>query len=484
MVTKKETSSFKFIKNTVIFFIGTILSKIITFFMLPLYTSYINPTDYGYYDLSITYITILTSVLFFDIWVTTMRFMYEQNKEKWKWKVSQSGAVIFSISLILLIFTGFIIRLFYNIKYLGLIIGYAVTLSLSNMFLYIARGYGNNIDYSISGILNTLVVVVTNIIMIVGMKIDYSSLYIAAILGHITQCLYIEVKVKILRNLFQTKLDFKFIKDMFLYSLPLSINSISYWLLTSFNKIVVQTIMSIEYNGYYAIGNKFGFALSLITSSFTLAWQDLSFSRDPDDENNGIYYSKACNKYLSLLGMGVCVLIPLFNVLFNFFVDISYYPAKSTIPLFIIVALLSAYSTFIGNIFYAIKDTKSIFYSMLVSCCINLILGLPLIKLFGINGSNISIAVSFLINILIRGKILNRKIGFNINYKSILAYTLLIIMTCIIYSTNKLFINVSWMLIMIFFTIYMLRNDINKLIPELKGKINHFINKEITNTGE
>ncbi|HHX67461.1 MAG TPA: oligosaccharide flippase family protein, partial [Gallicola sp.] len=347
MTTKTESSTLRLIKNTAIFFFGTILSRVISFFMLPLYTSYINPADFGYYDLSITYITIVTFTLFFDIWVTTMRFMYEKNENEWKWKVSQSGFVIFMGSFILLFIIGLIVNFNYDIQYLWLIIGYALTITLTNMLLYIARGYGNNIEYSISGIINTLVIVATNIILIVVMKMDFSSLYIAAILGHIVQCFYIELKVKIVRNLFKTKLDFSFIKDMFLYSLPLSINSISYWLLTSFNKIVVETIMSIEYNGYYAIGNRFGSALSLITNSFTLAWQDLSFSRSAYDKNNGVYYSKACNKYLTFLGMGACVLIPLFNILFNFFINDSYYPAKSTIPLFIIVALLSAYSTFI-----------------------------------------------------------------------------------------------------------------------------------------
>jgi len=467
----KESTSFRFLKNTVIFFLGSILSKVITFFMLPLYTSYINPIDYGYYDLSIAYVTIVTSALFFDIWVTTMRYMYEKKEIKWKWKASQSGIFIYLTSLSLLVLLGLIVNKIFEIKYLSLIIGYAITLSLANMFLYIARGYGNNIIYSISGILNTLIIVVSNIIMIVGLQMDFSSLYIASIFGHLAQCIFIESRVKILKNLFQTKLDLRYIKNMFFYSLPLSINSISYWLLTSFNKVVVQSVLSIEYNGYYAIGNKFGYALSLATNSFTLAWQDLSFSRSANDKSNGLYYSRACSKYLAFLGMGACVLLPFFNVVFDFLVNRSYYVAKATIPLFVIAALLNAYSTFIGNIFYAIKDTKSIFYSMVVSCTINLILCYPLIKIYAINGANISMTISFLVNILIRGQVLYRKIGFRLNYKEIIKYTVLIFMTSIIYSTNMVTINILWMIIMIFYTIHILKSDIIRLFFDIKNRI-------------
>jgi len=471
MTAKTESSLFKFFKNTIIYFAGTILSRIISFLLLPLYTSYINPEDYGYYDLSITYVTIVTFSLFFDIWVTTMRFMYEKNEDEWKWKVSQSGFTIFACSFLLLSVIGIIVYLFFDIQYLWLIICYALTITLTNMFLYIARGYKKNVEYTVSGVLNTFIYILSNILMIVILKMDFSSLYISSIFGHLIQLIYLEYKVRIVKNLFKTKVDFGFIKNMFLYSLPLSINSISYWLLTSFNKIIVQNVLSIEYNGYYAIGYKFGSALSLITNSFTLAWQDLSFSRSADDKSNGQYYSLACDKYLSFLGIGACILIPSFNILFDFFIHESYYPAKATIPMFIIVAILSSYSTFIGNIFYAIKDTKSIFYSMIVSSMVNLITCYPLIKILGINGANIAIAFSFIINILIRAKILNKRINFKLNNKGVIGYTILVIITSIVFSTDNIVINLVWLFFNIIIAFLTLRNDIKTLLYELKRKL-------------
>ncbi|HHX69138.1 MAG TPA: hypothetical protein GX708_13950, partial [Gallicola sp.] len=120
---------------------------------------------------------------------------------------------------------------------------------------------------------------------------------------------------------------------------------------------------------------------------------------------------------------------------------------------------------------YAIKDTKSIFYSMITSCIINLILCYPLINILGINGANISIAISFIINISIRTKILSKKIGFKLNFKEIIKYAVLIIITNIVFLTNNIIINLVWMIIMIITTFIILKDDIRKLLSELKEKI-------------
>jgi O-antigen/teichoic acid export membrane protein len=129
------------------------------------------------------------------------------------------------------------------------------------------------------------------------------------------------------------------------------------------------------------------------------AWQDVSFSRNVDDESNGEFYSKACKKYLFFLGAGTALLLPMVNILFPFLVDQSYSDVKGTIPLFLLVAMAGAYSTFVGNIFYALKDTKTIFKSMVISCLLNLALCYPLIRWLGLNGANLAIFLSFLLNI-------------------------------------------------------------------------------------
>ena len=56
-----------FAKTSGIYFAGTVLQKIISFFLLPIYTKYINPKDMGTYDVQLAYVTFLCSVLFYYI---------------------------------------------------------------------------------------------------------------------------------------------------------------------------------------------------------------------------------------------------------------------------------------------------------------------------------------------------------------------------------------------------------------------------------
>lgn len=85
----------KITKSTGTYFLGSVLSKVIVFFMLPLYTAYIPVADMGYFDSSIAVITFFSSVLFLDIGVGILRFMFENKNEGNEKKAIYSGLTIF-----------------------------------------------------------------------------------------------------------------------------------------------------------------------------------------------------------------------------------------------------------------------------------------------------------------------------------------------------------------------------------------------------
>ncbi|HBC30956.1 MAG TPA: hypothetical protein DC024_06900 [Clostridiales bacterium] len=444
---QEKNSVIKFVKSSGIFFVGSILSKAIVFFMLPVYTKYIAPADYGYYDLSITYITVVSSMLFFDVWTSVMRFMYDSNSETYKYKAIQSGWHIFGFSSLCYAILGTVLACLTDIRYLGWILLYGLFSNIQSMYDFIARGFGKNVEFAISGIINTLITVFLNLIFIVKLGYNFSSLYVSTIIGNVAQIIYLEFKVKLLSRSHLQKTAHALTKQMFFYTLPLCVNSVSYWLLTGFNRVVINTIMGDTANGIYAVGNKFGAIISLITGCFVYAWQDISFSRQVDDKSNGKFYSNACQQYLLFLGTGTVLLLPVLNILFPFLVNRAYERAKETIPLFLLVAMTAAYSTFIGNIFYALKDTKAIFKSMVISCLFNLALCYPLIRWLGLDGANLSIFLSFLLNIAIRAVILKREIGFNLSLKTSLSVTFWILISIVTYLFCKPVINLIWLLL-------------------------------------
>lgn len=61
-------------KNTAIFALGNIGTKAISFFMVPLYTQWLVPSDYGVVDLIATVAFVLMPVFTLNIGESVMRF--------------------------------------------------------------------------------------------------------------------------------------------------------------------------------------------------------------------------------------------------------------------------------------------------------------------------------------------------------------------------------------------------------------------------
>lgn len=409
-----ESSLIRFIKSSGVFFIGSVLSKAISILMLPLYTNRIPTDDMGYYDLSLTYITIATSFLFFDIWVAILRYMYDGKTKSEQATAIKSGFSIFALSSIVYLIFGSVFAWIFNPDAIFLILFYGLFQNISNLLCFCVRGFQKNKEFAISGIINTCVNVLVNLVLIIGFEIGYESLYIAAIVGFIVQSIYLLLSGGIFSSLKFGGYDSAITKSMFKYSLPLCLNSIAYWVLTSLNRIVLNGVYGNEANGIYAIGNKFSFVIGLITTCFTYAWQDLSFSK-ADEHGVGKFYSQASTMYSKVLLLCTALALPAIKIAFPILIGEAYRSAENTIPLFLIVATVSAISTFIGNIFYAIKETRMIFISMVVSAISNVVLCYPLIMQFNINGANISVLISFIINILVRCVVLRKRISFRLD---------------------------------------------------------------------
>jgi len=396
-----SATSKSFIGNSAIYFVGSTLSKLIGFLLLPLYTTLISPSDYGYYDLTITYVTVVAVALFFDLWISVMRFMHDEKNENDKASATLSGFIIFTGSTFAYLSLVFFLSTYVEIQYVWLIAAYGLLSNLATMYGFIARGYKKSSAFVISGVLATTVNALTAILLLAILKLDFSSLYIAAILGFTVQVAYLEFKVHVLKRAIGAKLNKKLTKNILIHTLPLAVNSAAFWLLTGYNRVIINTEMGVFANGIYAIAAKFVLAVTLITSVFNFAWQDILFTKAAKNEIS-VFYSKSSNLYILFLLVGGSLLLPTFNIVFELITDSSYYSAKAIIPLLVISALFGAYVVFQGSIFHSIKKTSVIFYSMLAASLVNVLLCALLINLFGLNGATLATIIGLCICVVIR----------------------------------------------------------------------------------
>ena len=65
----------RLILNTVLFAINAVATKLITFFLVPLYTYYMSAGEYGLTDMSLTVINLATPLVTFSIAEAAVRFI-------------------------------------------------------------------------------------------------------------------------------------------------------------------------------------------------------------------------------------------------------------------------------------------------------------------------------------------------------------------------------------------------------------------------
>lgn len=461
-----DSTFLAFAKSTGIFFIGNSMSKVITLLLIPLYTNTLPAEDYGYYDLSITCITLLTSFLYCDIWSSVMRVMRDDLKDEAPWRVVTAGWSIFGGSTLLYITIALTASLFVNISCLGLILLYGVTSNVQSMFSCIARGRGNNIDFAVSGVMCTLVNVGLNLLLILVYGLGYEALYVSYAAGFTVQCLYLYLRMSMWRHFALP--SWWQVRELLVYSAPLGINSVAYWLLTSLSRVVVSTVLSLAANGVFAIGSKFGSTIALATTCFTLAWQDIAFTKEMRPAS---FYSRAVTQYSGFLLACTAVLLPSIALFFPLLVGSDYSEAYSIIPSFLWIAVVSAISTFIGNIFYVIKDTKTIGVSMVISCLINILFVYPMTTGMGCLGANLSVLIAFVANIAIRIVILGRKIDLRLFWNEILLPLCLLSLCSIAYFVGGALANGASLFLAIIGFSFLYRDKVALLISSLGGRL-------------
>lgn len=459
-----------FFKSSVFYFFGNVLSKLIMFFLLPVYTSYISTEDLGYYDVSYTYLTLITTFLFVDIYVGIMRFIFDEHTALNVGKPVFNGLLIFSSSLFLYTLVAISLWFITDIRYIGYIYIYGVCLTINNLLGYLARALGHSKLFATTGVVATLVTSLLNVIGIAFLKGGIEILYLSSIIGLFVQILLLESKVKIRNHISFHFYDRAMLGRLFRYSIPLSLNSLAYWLLTGYTNVTISYMMDLGSNGINMVAAKFGIAINLLATCFNLAWQEIAFKKGNDDKKElGHFYSHAINLLIRFFGIGAALLIPVCYMIFPFFVKGDYVASHDLVPLHIIVSVFSVVSLFLGQTYAAIKATKAIMYSTLTACLINLLSVPFFITLAGLKGAIIGMMVSYMVNVVMRIVILRRYVHISLNCKNLLSLLPLLVACFISYYVGNIWTNILLCILISGFAIYIFRDMLKPIIETIRS---------------
>ncbi|KAF0339480.1 lipopolysaccharide biosynthesis protein [Pediococcus acidilactici] len=411
----------KLFSNSVVFSIGNLGSKMITFFMVPLYTRYLTTGQYGKSDVILTLVDLLTPILTLSVIDAVFRFALDKNTNKAE--VLTNGLFISLLSIIIFLFlTPFLAHVEYGI--------YVCTLTylsaLESTLQQFARGIGKSLLYAITGIVMTIATVISNIILIVfwGWQLQgyLASMFIAQIVGII----FLVWRLKAWKYINIQSTNKELIKRMLIYSIPLIPNMVSWWLSNSANKVFISLLIGSSANGIYAVANKIPSLISVFYSIFTQAWQ-ISAVEEFNSKDAGNFFSTVLNATFGILFIGVSILTLLAKPLVIILSTPAYFLAWKIVPWLALAVLFASVSSFLGTIYTASMKTVTLFTTTVIGAITNIICNLILIPFIGVVGAGIGAFLSFLIVTILRVRDSRKFITLRINWKLIIPSSVAII---------------------------------------------------------
>jgi O-antigen/teichoic acid export membrane protein len=462
------------VKNTIIYAIGNFGSKFLTFLLVPFYTYYLSTGDYGYFDLITTTVLLLVPAITLQINDGLYRFLLDSKNNNETSSIISNSLFITLRNLFFFNVIYIIIIQFIDFQYEYLILLQINFNVISALWTQISRGLRKNIEYSISGIIGTLIILFSNIIFITLMHLKVGSLILSNVISFIVILIYMEYKLKIRKYISYKLCNKKIKKELLLFSIPLIPNVISWWFMNVSDRYFLRLYKGIEANGIYAVSNKFPAILIMVNSIFYLAWQESAISEYNSKDRNK-FYSNMFNIMTSIEFTTVIVLLPLTKFAMKYIISNKFDTAVLYIPFLYIGTILNAFSSFYGTGYLSAKDTKGAFYTSLIGGIVNIVLNIILIPVIGIQGASLSTMVSFLITWLLRIFQTKKYFHIYVNKIKLLSLSFISAIYIFLYYYNNIILEL--ILLLLSFVIFFLYNK--NLLHKLSKYINNkfFVNK-------
>lgn len=373
-------------------------TKLLSFFLLPLYTTILTTSEYGTYDIINTTVSLLVPILTIDIGDAVLRFSMDKTvSQKEVLSISFKYYFISVIGILALLYMNHSFSIISTIKkYEAYLMIFYLFYALSGILSAFARGQNCVKETAIASGIGSALTIMLNVLFLVVLKKGLDGYFQATILGLVLQTGYLFYYLKCWRYLDLRTKNFTLEKQMVSYSRPLIINNIAWWVNNASDRYVVTYFCGLGINGIYSVGYKIPTILNLIQSIFHQAWM-LSAVKESKGQGSDSFFSEAYRMYHFFL-VGACLVIILLNrFIANFLYAEEFYEAWKYVPYLSMGFVFMGISNFIGGMFQAIKKPRIIACSTFLGAFVNLILDIMLTPFIGAVGAALATSISYVI---------------------------------------------------------------------------------------
>lgn len=382
------------IKNTLIIAFGKLSTQFLTLLLLPLYTAYLSTGEFGTVDLVLTYVTLLAPVLMLQLEMASFRHLIDARGDEARKKAVISNAlqiVVKCVTIFAVLFITF--NFIAYIPYGWFAFGAVLAAIASSLFLQIARGFGDNLKFSIGGVVTGVTTIIANIVLIVVLGMKAEGMLLAMLLGNIAGATYLFFALRLNKYISFTNVDKSLQKQLLSYSLPLIPNGVAWWAINAADRTIITIFLGVASNGIYAVAYRFPLIFNGLFSFFGMSWTE-SASMHINSPDRDKFFSQTMNASIQLFGsLGLCIIAGV-SLIFSLIIDASYREAYLYIPLLIVGSFFNSIVGLYSAVYIAKKMTRQVMNTSLIAAGVSIVLSLATIKYLGLFAPAVAVSAA------------------------------------------------------------------------------------------
>lgn len=381
--------------NTALFALNAVATKLVSFFLVPLYTAYMSAGEYGLTDMSLTVINLLTPLVTLDVAEAAVRFIVADRVRGDCYAAVATGVTVASVAVVTVLSPLLDLPALGGLgAYRGWFVAAYAASALTTMCGEVARGMGEVRLIPVCAGVSSLVTLASAVLTIAWLGMGVTGYFVSVIVGPaLAVALYLTLGglgpaalrgARELASSTREKLR-AICGPMLRYALPLIPNSLFWWLGTSINRLFITGMLGIAASGMFAAASKVPNLLNTAYSIFLQAWQ-LSAFQESGEEGLAHFFSRVfafVQAAMTVLCAALSLLAPLVASLL---LRGETYDAWPMIAPLLISNLLNVLASFYGTVYSTTMHTSFIMKTTLLgalSCVVLTPLLIPVMGTYG-----------------------------------------------------------------------------------------------------
>ncbi|MFL1894397.1 lipopolysaccharide biosynthesis protein [Aquimarina sp. 2-A2] len=438
-------------KQTFVYGLATVLPRMLSFILVPLYTDILPTDEYGKVSFVFAYIVMFNVLLAYGMETAFFRFY---NTVSDKQRVTGTSAISIAVSSVLLIVSAFVfldaLSYWLEIKteYLKLVLWILLLDALVIIPFAWLRATGRSLRYAFIKILNVFINLGLNILLLLFITDVAKSFPLLKVfvvedfeINYIFISNLIASAVTLLVLLpFYGKINYSFDtalwKKMMRYALPILVAGIAFSVNETFDRVLLKYLLPNDVAesaiGVYSACYKLALFMTLFATAFRLGIEPFFFKHATHRDAPQTFAT--ITKYFVVLGslimLGVIVFLPILKVLIVR--DPEYWEALKVVPLILLANFcLGIYHNL--SVWYKITDrTKFGAYISVVGALLTLVINLVLIPRLSYMASAIATLVAYSTMMLLSYYFGKKYYPIPYDSKRICGYIVLSIILCVL----------------------------------------------------